>query len=264
MPQLKFKRFSDVAFLQSIDKPVHLAPLLAPFADYFSRHGLDLAKVRNDAATERRLLEIFTKPNEEMPGDLLETLYVLDDLADESGHDRIHSEIERSGETIAGVNGDLTPGEYAISVYRAKPGLVQACHEKTVHRKTQNYTEFQSANGTRLKFTDVKRRKTALEQGLAEWFDKRLLMENLFLYLYHIGPVEGQSAGHEFVVHHAETVKITPRPNLIRGVQVLRRHVGESATRLAVVRDRQAPSRVSEPKINDLGQFSLRMEKDVR
>ena len=26
MPQLKFKRFSDVAFLQSIDKPVHLSP----------------------------------------------------------------------------------------------------------------------------------------------------------------------------------------------------------------------------------------------
>lgn len=70
MARLRFKRFSDLAFLQSIDKPHHLAPLLAPFTDYFKRQGLNLSQLSNDDATDRKLLELFTKPDEDMPGAL--------------------------------------------------------------------------------------------------------------------------------------------------------------------------------------------------
>jgi hypothetical protein len=187
MARLRFKRFSDLAFLQSIDQPRYLAPLLAPFSAYFARQGLDVSSLANDDATDRKLLEVFTTPDEDMPGELLERLYVLDDLADDSGHDRILNEVVQCGESIDGLNGELTCGEYAIAVYQAKPGLIQACYEKTVHRKIKNYAEFQSANGARLTLAAAKRGKTALEQALATWFDGRNRGLVCEIYLYEEG-----------------------------------------------------------------------------
>jgi len=201
MANLKFKRFSDLAFLQGIDKPQYLSPLLVPYSDYFARQDLDVSELTNNDATDRKFLEVFTKPDEEMPGPLLEMLYVLDDLADDSGHDRIVAEIERSGETIGGLNGEMTPGEYAIAVFSAKPGLIQACHEKTIHRKTRNYTEFQSLNSSRLKYTDVKRKKGALEEGLAGWFDTRNRGRVCEIYAYEEGPEI------RFIVTHGQTYR---------------------------------------------------------
>ncbi len=201
MAKLKFKRFSDLAFLQGIDKPRYLSPLLSSFSDYFSRQGLDISSLTNSDATERKLLEIFTKPDEEMQGPLLEMLYVLDDLADESGHDRIAMEIERSGEIVEGLGDDMTPGEYAIVVYQAKPGLIQACHEKTFYRKIKNYTAFQSRNGSRLTFPAVQKGKTGLEESLAVWFGKMDRGKVCEIYAYEEGPEI------RFVVTHGVTYR---------------------------------------------------------
>jgi len=201
MARLRFKRFSDLAFLQSIDKPQYLAPLLAPFSEYFSRQGLDVSNLTNDDATDRKLLEVFTKPDEDMPGDLLALLYQLDDLADDAGHDRILNEVVLCGEPIDGLTGEMTCGEYAIAVYRTKPGVIQACYEKTVHRKIKNYAEFQSASGARLTLAAARRGKAALEQALATWFDGRNRGMVCEIYPYE----EGSEI--RFVVTHGQTYR---------------------------------------------------------
>lgn len=201
MARLRFKRFSDLAFLQSIDKPRHLAPLLAPFTEYFQRQGVDLAQLANNDATDRKLLEVFTRPDEEMPGELLDRLYVLDDLADDAGHDRILNELVQCGESIDGLDGNMTCGEYAITVYRAKPGVIQACHEKTAHRKIKNYAEFQSASSRRLTLDAARRGKTALEQALAAWFDGRNRGLVCEIYPYQ----EGSEI--RFIVTHGQTYR---------------------------------------------------------
>lgn len=201
MARLRFKWFSDLAFLQSIDKPHYLAPLLAPFTDYFKRQGLDLSQLSNDDATDRKLLEVFTKPDEDMPGELLERLYVLDDLADDSGHDRILNELLLCGESMGGLDENMTCGEYAIAVYRAKPSLIQACYEKTAHRKVKNYTEFQSASNARLTLAAARHGKAALEQALAAWFDGRNRGMVCEIYPYQ----EGSEI--RFIVTHGQTYR---------------------------------------------------------
>ena len=55
MPRLRFKNFSDLGFIQGIDKPRHLAPLLAPHSEYFGRQGIDVTKLKNDDASDRRV-----------------------------------------------------------------------------------------------------------------------------------------------------------------------------------------------------------------
>jgi hypothetical protein len=171
MARLKFKNFSDLAFIQGIDKPKYLGPLLARHEDYFNRQGFDVSGLKNDDRTDRRLLEVFTKPDEEMPAKLLEELYALDDLAEESGHDRILSEAQRNDVKLNGLGDDLTPGEFAIAVYLEHPNLVLLCHEMTFYRKIKNYQEYQAKDDKSLSMATVKSKKRELEYNLSSWFD---------------------------------------------------------------------------------------------
>lgn len=152
MPALKLKNFSSLSFLQCIDKPRYLRPLLEPFADYFARQGVDVTALDNSDRTDRKLLGIFTQPDEDMPPVLQETLYVLDDLADESGYERILDELGRLGGDldVEVVDDDLTPGEFAIAVLQQQPRVIATCHAKIDARKIKNYREFQSPNHSRL------------------------------------------------------------------------------------------------------------------
>lgn len=182
MPRLRFKNFSDLVFIQGIDKPRHLAPLLIPHSEYFGRQGIDVAKLKNDDATDRRLLRVFTQPDEEMPADLLEALYVLDDLADESGHDRILEEAKRQGISLDG--GEFTPGEFAIVVHCGHPGLVQICHEKTIYQKIRNYQEYQAKKNATLALDVAKKRCRQLENELAPWFESKNRSRACEIYPY--------------------------------------------------------------------------------
>ncbi|HOW74232.1 MAG TPA: hypothetical protein PKY77_26820 [Phycisphaerae bacterium] len=171
MPRLTFRNFSDLGFIQAIDKPLYMAPLLAPHAEYFDRQGIDVTKLKNDDATDRRLLRIFTQPDEGMPAELLEALYSLDDLADESGHDRILDEATRQGISL---NGDeLTPGEFAIVVHSGHPGLIRVCREKTNFQKIRNYQEYQAKQNTVLTVGAAKKKQGQLEEALAPWFESK-------------------------------------------------------------------------------------------
>jgi hypothetical protein len=184
LPRLRFRNFSDLGFLQSIDKPRYFTPLLVPHADYFARQGLDISALTNDDACDRRLLAVFTKPDEEMPGDLLEALYALDDLAAESAHDRLLDEAERCGISLAEVGDDLNPGELAIAVYLSHPRLIRICHQRTIHRRIRNYTEFQSAHERRISIESAKAKRPELERELSKWFESKNRSPACQIYAY--------------------------------------------------------------------------------
>ncbi len=187
MSRLRFKNFSDLEFIQGIDKPKCLQPLLSGFEDYFQRQGLDVFKLKNDDKTERQLLQVFTQPDEAMPSDLLENLYILDDLSDDSGHDRILDEATRSGASLSHIGDDMTPGEFAIMVYREFPDLVRVCHEKTLYRKIKNYQEYQSKAGKNLSLGSARKKQGQLEGKLALWFESRNRSAACEIYVYEEG-----------------------------------------------------------------------------
>jgi hypothetical protein len=185
MAQLRFKNFSDLTFIQRVDKPRFLAPLLTPHKAYFQRQGLDVDKLKNGDGHDRQLLEVFTKPDEDMPAGLLESLYVLDDLADEAGHDRILAEAERQGVQLNGIVGeDLSPGEFAIAVQLQHARVVRVAHDRTIYRKIKNYEEYQSKNGKQLTLKVAKAKRAALEADLAPWFESKNRSRACEIYVY--------------------------------------------------------------------------------
>ena len=118
MTQHRFRLFGNLSFLQSVDKVNNLSCFLAEHREYFARQGLDINALSNDDACARRLLEVFARPDERMPGDLLRDLYILDRVADEDGYERIFEEAERLGVDLGSIPGNLCPGDFAIHVFR--------------------------------------------------------------------------------------------------------------------------------------------------
>ncbi|PID38742.1 MAG: hypothetical protein CSB49_04050 [Proteobacteria bacterium] len=184
MPRLQFRNFSDLGFIQSVDKPRFLGPLLADHKDYFTRQGLNVVRLTNDDGCDRKLLAAFTQADEDMPPALLETLYELDDLSDESGHDRILEEADRMGIKLNGVYEDLNPGEFAIAVFRDHAHLVHFCHQKTIYRKIKNYQEYQSKDGKALSLKKAKAHRVDLENALAPEFEARKRSRACEIHVY--------------------------------------------------------------------------------
>jgi hypothetical protein len=144
MPQNAFRLFGNLAFLQSLDKGGILSRFLAEHRPYFVRQGLDIDALKNDDACARRLLEIFTRPSERMPGELLRDLYVLDQLADEDGHERILVEAERLKIDLQSIPCDTCAGDFAILTFLQDRRLIRICHEKTIARQVKRYYEYRS------------------------------------------------------------------------------------------------------------------------
>lgn len=184
MPQLRFRNFSSLAFLQSVDKQRFLAPLLAGHAEYFARHGINVAALGDDDDSDLRLMQVFTQPDEEMPAELLEVLYMLDDMADEAGHDDILDEAERIGADLSGLDDDLPPGDFAIAVFFRHPRILRVCHERTACQKVKKFHEHQSRDDRRFSLAAAKAKVAELEQTLSPWFDARKRSPVCEIYVY--------------------------------------------------------------------------------
>lgn len=184
MAQLRFKNFSNLEFIQRVDKPRFMVPLLRPHKAYFAQQGLDIERLKNGDGYDRKLLEAFTSA-EDMPEDLLDKLYMLDDLADEAGHDRILAEAERQGVQLGGILGeDLSPGELAIAVHLQHARVVRSAHDRTIFRKIKNYEEYQAKGNKQLTLKAARAKCSALEADLAPWFESKNRSRACEIYVY--------------------------------------------------------------------------------
>lgn len=180
-----FRNFSDFAFIQEVDKRRFLEPLLRPFKAYFRRQGINIRALKNTDEDDRRLLGVFTQPDEEMPGRLLEALFVLDDLADEAGHDRLMDEARRQGVSLSSLIGkNLSPGEFAIGVYLSFPDVVREAQERTLSRKMKTYEEYQASGDKRVTLEIARSKREALEKPMARWFEKNDRSRACEIYVY--------------------------------------------------------------------------------
>ena len=89
---------------------------------------------------------MLTTSVERLPGDLLNTLYLVDELGDEEGCQRILEEAERMQVELPILQDDISPGDFAILVLLEHPDLIRRCREKTVTRRVKRFYEFGSAD----------------------------------------------------------------------------------------------------------------------
>jgi hypothetical protein len=184
MPQHHFRLFGNLDFLQSIDKPGALSQCLSKYRSYFTHQGLDVHALENDDACARRLLKVFTRSDERMPGSLLRDLYILEELSDEDGHQRIIEEADRLRIDLRSIPGDACPGDFALLVLHTHPHLIRICHEKTIARQVKRYYEYPSVDQQRFGFRDVDAAAEASKARLAPWFEQRRRTRKCETFVY--------------------------------------------------------------------------------
>ena len=187
MARHRFRLFGNLSFLQSMDKEKVLSRLLATHRDYFARQELDVDALSNDDACARRLLEVFTRSDEKMPGELLRDLYVLDEVADEDGFQRILEEAKLRGIDLGSFPDDVSPGDFAILALLDHPQVVRVCHEKMVARQVNRYYEYRSRNDRRFDMADAESGVDAIKATLGPWFEERKRTRTCELFIYQEG-----------------------------------------------------------------------------
>ncbi|NQV47015.1 MAG: hypothetical protein HQ504_04455 [Rhodospirillaceae bacterium] len=184
MASLKFRLFGNLSFLQSLDKEKVLRRLLASHSDYFLRQGLDVNALSNDDACARQLLEVFTKSDEDMPGDLLSDLYILDEISDEDGVQRIFEEAELRGISLKLLPDDISPGDFAALVLLEHPIVVKVCHEKLVARQVKRYYEYRSCDDQRFDLSATETSRDKIKAILGPWFEEKKRTPTCELFVY--------------------------------------------------------------------------------
>jgi hypothetical protein len=175
MRHVRLRWFSDLSFIQQVDKPRFLVPLLIPYAAYFRRHGVEVATLSNTDEHDRQLLEVFLAADEEMPSELADTLRRLDDLSDDAGHDLILDELERNeiprrGILASVIGEDLSPIEFAIAVHCRYPQQVRDAHDRLAHGRNGFYEEYEAISDTPITIAEARAKAAGLEYLVGHWF----------------------------------------------------------------------------------------------
>ncbi len=205
MRRSALKNFSDMDFIQRIDKPRFMSKLLFPYTAYFAALGLDVGHLGNDNAFDKMLLDAFTTSDGDFPPKLLNDLYVLDDLAEDDGRDLILEEAEKQSLSLDGIVGqDLTAGEFAIAVHLAHPRILTICHDKMQCRKVRNYEEYQARQRENLTLELAKEKTTVMESEMAPWFEAKDRSRACEIYVYQ----KGQEV--MFQITHGRPFRVEP------------------------------------------------------
>jgi hypothetical protein len=81
MPTYRLRHFSSPHVLRSID-PHRLLAFLRPYDDFFSGRGYELPVRDSDEEIDyQRLLDIFMSPSESSPRELLDALFLVDEMS---------------------------------------------------------------------------------------------------------------------------------------------------------------------------------------
>ena len=134
------------------------------------------------------MLEAFTSGRNELPHGLLNDLCVLDDLADEEGHDSILREAVKAGVDLSGIGAeDMSAGEFATAVYLLHPQLLNVCHARAECRKVKNYEEYRAESRQELTLELARSSSLCLVDAIGSWFEGKHRSRACEIYVYQDG-----------------------------------------------------------------------------
>lgn len=187
MPSHRFRQFGNLAFLSSLDMRRSVIPLLAKHRHHFATQGFDIEELVKANEPPRQLLSMLTTSVERLPGDLLNALYLVDELGDEDGCQRILEEAERTQVDLPTLPDNISPGDFAILVLLEHPDLIRRCREKTVTRRVKRFYEFNSADSRRFRLSDIESAVGPIKSELGPWFKARRRTETCEVFVYQEG-----------------------------------------------------------------------------
>jgi hypothetical protein len=188
MATFALRRFSRPEALKTIG-PCRLWKFLLPHAEFLGKRGLILPpESRAHEIDLGRLIAIFMSPDStpenKTPQELVDALYVVDELATPEGMDALIEAAEDAGLALDRSD-ELSPADVAIQVWLLDPDTVQAKHAEQ-HLQHPRSFEYFPMNGKTV--PDFKlptaRQLRAIESDLDDWFEKHKRGRGARVFVY--------------------------------------------------------------------------------
>ncbi len=172
--------------------------LLLHHAEACRAGGLDPTDLRDDEASNQALWHLLACGSRGLPEELVEALHLVDDLADEAGHDALLT--ESNGQAIDGGLGHLDPRALALKAWLDHRDVFLRAHRRRFNGIASRFREFTGREPARITMPDQE--KVARLQGIfGEGFARRRRSSHCRIHVYS----EGECVC--FLVSHGRPVR---------------------------------------------------------
>ena len=198
MASLRLRSFTNVVSLKAIE-PRRLLALLKPYAAYFKKRGFPLPQPQLlDTNYYERLIAILSNPTADTPPELLDALFVIDEMAH---RDRIERLLESVTPDQLGFGPDdrPSPADVACEAWLSFPDLLGNHHAAQYALRSRSFEFYQAAEHQpgKLRMPKAKTLRE-IEAKLDRWFEPRLWGKGSRVLMY---PTE---SGILFLIRHGQ------------------------------------------------------------
>lgn len=201
MATFRLRHFSSPHVLRAIDR-ARLLGFLQPHRDFFASQGYELPAVGADEEIDyQRLIDNFMSPSEATPLELLDALFLVDEMSTHEGMDKLIEAAGRAGITLD--DGDEhSPADIAIQVWLQDSEIVERMHAEQFLFKPKSFEYYQTDCDEPPSFTSLPAtERLRLERDLDDWFEEKRRGRGARVFVY--------PDDHEvrFLVRHGEPFK---------------------------------------------------------
>ncbi|WDI40483.1 hypothetical protein [Bremerella sp. P1] len=200
MATFRLRHFSSPHVLRGIS-PERLLSFLGPYREFFQSRDYELPTDATEEIDYEGLVSIFMTPTEDSPGELLDALFLVDEMSTPFSMATLIDIAEEAGYELEDGD-DHTPADIAIQIWLLDPDILERKHAEQFLFKRKSFEYFQSANDPPPEFPGfpaATRRR--MEQEMNDWFESKKRGRGVRVFAY---PDENEV---RFLVRHGEPFK---------------------------------------------------------
>ena len=201
MPTFNLRRFSHPDTLKNV-APDHLIRFLTPYTEYLQARNVELPNEADfDSLDYGTLAEVLMTPDENIPRDMVEALYIIHEMSTAEAMDELLKDAEIEGIQISD-NPEPTPTDVAIQVFLQNRRYLERKHSEQFLTRARTFQYYQTGDvGKADLVPPTEETLRSLERDLDEWFvqHKRGRGSRVFHYI--------RDDGVWFLVRHGEPYK---------------------------------------------------------
>ncbi|MBF0309303.1 MAG: hypothetical protein HQL56_07230 [Magnetococcales bacterium] len=179
------RRFAQPDTLKAIE-PGRLAMFLTPHREFLESCGM-IFPTNGGGVDCERLASILMSLGEDAPRDLLESLYIIHEMANQDGMDRLLEAARTNGLSLDFAP-DSTPADIAIQVFLKNRELIERQHAKVFINRARSFLYFQGHPEWKGLFSlPDEATLRGLETDLDDWFDEKKRGRGCRVFLFDHG-----------------------------------------------------------------------------
>ncbi|MBF0626571.1 MAG: hypothetical protein HQL82_17425, partial [Magnetococcales bacterium] len=179
------RRFAQPDTLKAIE-PGRLIMFLTPHREFLEGRGM-MFSTNGGGVDCERLASIMMSLGEDAPRDLLESLYIIHEMANQDGMDRLLEAARENGLSLDFAP-DSSPADIAIQVFLKDRELIERQHAKVFINRARSFLYFQGHPEWKGHFSlPDEATLRGLETDMDDWFDEKKRGRGCRVFLFDHG-----------------------------------------------------------------------------